>query len=160
MNLNAQVGAAVDYIQTGGTGFARGDTIQAAVIALVPRALWPEKPPAGGTGDLVAEYTGLRFAEGTSVGIGVIMELFINFGSPAVFLGCVAIGALLAVLDRLAALNLRAGDHAGFVQWYVPGLALQQVGGSLMEVAASAAGALVAVLFVNAGLRELARRRR
>jgi hypothetical protein len=53
---------------------------------------------------------------------------------------------------------LRSADEAGFVFWYVPGLALLQVGGSLVEVTSSVAGAFVAAFLVNAGLRALALR--
>ncbi len=47
----------------------------------IPRALWPNKPVVGGSGDLVSTYTGIRFADGTSVGIGQVLESFVNFGT-------------------------------------------------------------------------------
>ena len=70
LNLSAQVGASVHYIESGSQEFARGETLWEAIIALIPRVFWPDKPVAAGSGDLVSKYTGYYFAEGTSVGIG------------------------------------------------------------------------------------------
>lgn len=158
MNQNYLVGAAVEYLAAGGTSFAGGATIRDAVLAIVPRAVWPDKPFAAGSGDLVSDYTGIGFAEATSVGIGTVLEMYINFGSLGVFVGFAGLGALVTFFDFLAAGRLRLDDDAGFVRWYVPGLALQQVGGSLVEVTAGVGGAFVAVFLVDTGLRALAKR--
>ena len=158
MNQNYLVGAAVEYLEAGAASFAQGATLWDSLLAIVPRALWPAKPSSGGSGYLVSDYTGIPFAEGTSVGVGIILELYINFATMGVFIGCAIFGCLVTWFDHAAAGYLRSGDDAGFVAWYVPGLAFQQVGGSLVEVAAGVVGALVAVLLVNTGLRALAKR--
>ena len=87
--------------------FARGETIWHAIIAPVPRALWPNKPIVAGSGDLVSRYTGIMFAEGTSVGIGPVMEMYVNFGSAGVFVGFIVIGLFLGYIDFRAGESLR-----------------------------------------------------
>jgi hypothetical protein len=158
MNQNYLVGAAVEYLEVGGADYARGATIVDSVLAVIPRAIWPTKPLEAGSGELVSDYTGIRFGEQTSVGVGIILELFINFGSLGVFLGCVCLGALVTGFDFLAARSIRSGDDAGFIRFYVPGLAMQQVGGSLVEVTAGVAGAFVAVFIVETLSGTLVRR--
>jgi hypothetical protein len=61
LNQNFLVGAAVNQLsQT--QAYARGDTLWDALLALIPRAIWPEKPITAGSGNLVSRYTGIDFA--------------------------------------------------------------------------------------------------
>jgi hypothetical protein len=60
LNQNVLVGAAVQYHDSGAATFAYGGTIPP--WALIPRAIWPDKPETGGGGDIVSEYTGIDFA--------------------------------------------------------------------------------------------------
>ena len=73
--------------------FAYGGTVP--LWGFVPRALWPDKPAVGGGGSLVSEYTGIPFGEGTSVGAGQVLELYVNFGIPGVLAGFTGLGFLL-----------------------------------------------------------------
>jgi hypothetical protein len=146
LNQNYLVGAAVTGIESGIVPLAYGTTISDAAIALVPRALWPGKPVVAGSGDLVADYTGITFAEGTSVGIGHVMEWYVNFGSYGVALGFLLIGAVVVFVDRAASVWLHYGDVGRFVVWFLPGLSLLQVGGSFVEMTSSAAAGLVVAL--------------
>jgi hypothetical protein len=143
------VGAAVAHIGRGSVPFARGATLVDAALGIVPRALWPNKPTVGGSGDLVSTYTGIRFAEGTSVGIGELMECYVNFGTPGVVVGFLVIGALLALVDRGAIRMLRSGNVRGFTLWYLPGLSLLQVGGSFVEITSTAAAGFAMALVLN-----------
>ena len=147
LNQDYLVGAAMAHLDSGRVPFAKGGTFIDAALGVIPRALWPNKPNVGGSGDLVTTYTGIRFAEGTSVGIGQLMECYINFGTAGVAGGFFLIGALLVLVDRSAFNALDRGDIKHFALWYVSGLSLLQVGGSLVEVTSTAAaGALMAVL--------------
>jgi hypothetical protein len=143
LNQNFLVGAAEIYIDST-KQWAAGETLWKAALAMIPRLLWPDKPPTT-SGALVSEYTGIQFAKGTSVGIGQVMEFYVNFGSPMVFAGFFVFGAVLAWLDRIAADGLRSGDVYRFMMAYLVGLSMQQIGGSLMEVVAAAGGSVVAV---------------
>jgi len=154
MNQSFLVGAAVDRLSEVG-GYASGETLWEAVLALVPRALWPEKPVTAGSGNVVSQYTGIQFTPGTSIGIGQVMEFYINFGTLGVILGFLAMGVIVTVLDVQAAERLAVGDLHGFVLWYLPGISFLQVGGSLMEVTSSAAASLVVALLANKYLDRL-----
>jgi hypothetical protein len=149
LNQDALVGAAVAYLASRPHEFARGATFVQALAALVPRAIWPNKPEVGGSGDLVTTYTGVRFAEGTSVGIGQVMEAYVNFGRDGVVILFFILGAVLIWVDRWAALRLRQGDGNGFLVWYLPGLCLLQVGGSLSEMTAAAGASWLMAFTVN-----------
>lgn len=147
LNQDHLIGAAVVYLGDGNVAYANGQTIIDAATALIPRALWPDKPVIGGSGDLVSTYTGIRFMYGTSVGVGQVMELHINFASAGVFFGFVVLGMLVALVDRQSVYHLDAGNIPAFALWYVPGLSILQIGGALAEVTATA-GASAAVVVV------------
>jgi hypothetical protein len=149
LNQNFLIGAAAANLEPGVIPFAHGDTIRDAVLAVVPRALWPDKPMVAGSGDLVSVYTGLRFPRGTSVGIGHVMESYVNFGTSGVAVGLFLIGAMLATVDRMAVARLRRGDGAGFLRWYLPGLSLLLLGGSFIEMTSSAAAGVLMALLLN-----------
>ena len=154
LNQNFLVGAAIERLaQT--DGYARGDTLWDALLALIPRAVWPDKPIKAGSGDLVAQYTGMQFAEGTSVGVGQAMEFYANFGTLGVVIGFMIMGVLVTTLDWQAGERLARSDMHGFVLWFLPGIALLQVGGQLVELTASAAAGLVVALLVNKYLDRL-----
>ncbi|MBV8553063.1 MAG: hypothetical protein JOY54_17340 [Acidobacteriaceae bacterium] len=142
MDQSPLLGLAVDRLSERGD-YAHGETLLNALIGLVPRALWPNKPVGAGSGGLVSRYTGLHFARNTSVGVGQMMELYINFGTASVVVGLLVLGLLLGYSDEKAALLLHSGNWPYFVQWFLFGISFLQVGGSLIE-AVSTAGASVA----------------
>src|SRR5262249_28856942 len=37
--------------------YEEGETIYAAILAIIPRAIWPDKPVTGGSGDYVSKHT-------------------------------------------------------------------------------------------------------
>jgi hypothetical protein len=148
LNQNFLVGAAViNLSQT--EAYAHGETLWDALLALIPRAVWPDKIIEAGSGDLVTRYTGIDFVEGTSVGVGQVMEFYANFGTLGVAFGFLIMGVIITALDWQAAERLQRADLRGFVLWYLPGIALLQVGGQLVELTASAAASLVVALLVN-----------
>lgn len=149
MNQNRLVGGAVHRLEVT-DDYAKGDTILRALLALVPRAIWPDKTIQAGSEGLVTQYTGIHFAEGTSVGMGQVFEFYINFGTVGVIAGFAVFGLLVAFLDARAVDRLREGNWNGFVMAFLPGLGLLQAGGSLVEMtASSAAGFIVAAGFVR-----------
>lgn len=56
-------------------------------------------------------------------------------------IGFAIMGLVITALDLQAADRLARADLQGFVMWFLPGLALLQVGGQLVELTASAAAA-------------------
>jgi hypothetical protein len=149
LNQNYLVGEAVLNLKSRPELFANGETLWDAMLAPVPRALWPDKPIVAGSGDLVSRFTGIRFAENTSVGIGQVMELYVNFGTLGVFLGFIVIGLVLSWFDYKASWARDTGDWPTFTIWFFPGLALLQLGGSLVDVTSAAASSIVVAIAVR-----------
>ena len=61
------------------------------------------------------------------------MEFYANFGTPGVFIGFMIMGVVVTSFDWQAAERLARNDLHGFVLWFLPGIALLQVGGQLVE---------------------------
>ncbi len=162
LNQNALVGAAVIYHEEGGAAFAYGATTPP--WALIPRAVWHNKPAIGGGGDLVSEYTGIRFAEGTSIGTGQVLEFYINFGIPGIAVGFFGLGYLLMWLDQGIMSSLVANDIRGLLLRAMPGLTLLQPGSNLAEIlvgcvaAYLAAHLIISLKFFNVSLATRSRR--
>ncbi len=153
LNQNFLVGSAIQYMEARSEEFAKGETLWEALLALIPRALWPDKPVVAGSGDLVSRYTGIQFDLSTSVGVGQVMEFYINLGSTGVIVGFLLLGTLITTLDEVSCEYLSRGNSYQFALWYFPGLAFLQVGGSLAEVSASSAASLILILTINGALQ-------
>lgn len=149
LNQNYLVGTAVQYIDSGFSDFARGETLWLALAGLVPRALWPNKPVSGGSGNLVTRFTGIEFMEGTSVGVGQVLEFYINFGTVGVVVGFACLGIIITFFDAAAWAYLINGDWQTFTLWYLPAIGLLQAGGSLIEVTSSTGAGVATAILVN-----------
>ena len=149
LNQNTLVGRAVEHISHTKIEFAQGKTIWQASLAWIPRIIWPNKPMMAGSGDLVSTYTGMQFAKNTSVGIGQVLEFYVNFGKPGIFIGFLIFGTVLTIIDISAGIRLYSGNWYGFATWFIPGLGMLQPGGSLVEVVASVASSVVLVFILN-----------
>ena len=142
LNQNWLVGAAVMYHEDGWAAFAYGATVP--LSGLIPRAVWPDKPGVGGGGDVVSDFTGIRFDEDTSVGTGQVLEFYVNFGIPGVLLGFLGLGYLLMRLDQGIMRSLAADDTRGLLVRAMPGLTLLQPGGNLLEILVACVAAFAA----------------
>ena len=146
LNQNYFVGLAAERIENGDESYLRGRSIWQAVLALIPRAIWPGKPVAAGSGDIVREMTGLQLSTTTSWGVGNVMELQINFGLPGVVLGFLLLGWIIGILDRNAATAVLCGDYGRSVVYFLPAVTLINPQGSMVELAGGSAAALIAGL--------------
>jgi putative effector of murein hydrolase LrgA (UPF0299 family) len=144
LNQNYFVGIAAERLDHGYVDYLYGRSLWEALLSLVPRALWPDKPVFGGSGDIVREMTGLSLSTTTSWGVGNVMEFYINFGIPGLIIGFLALGWLLGALDRKAAIAEARGDLSKAILFFVPAVALIQPNGSLVELAGGFAAALAA----------------
>jgi hypothetical protein len=149
LNQNIFVGHAIDYIGSGAMPFARGHTLSDAALAMVPRIFWPDKPMKAGGRGLVSAYTGLEFAQGTSIGVGHVLEFYINFGTTGVVIGFFILGIVIRVADVFAGSHLRDGHWPGFMAWLLPSLTLLNTEGSLIELTSRGAASLVLVVLLN-----------
>lgn len=146
LNQNSLVGTAIARHEGGLSEFAYGATVP--WWALIPRAIWPDKPDVGGSGTVVSDFTGISFAAGTSVGIGQALEFYINFGVVGEVAGFFGFGFILMWLDRGIMTALLAGDSRGLLLRALPGLTLLQPGGSLLEIAVAFVAASVAARLI------------
>jgi hypothetical protein len=153
LNQDGLVGAAVENLS--GTGeFRNGSTIVDAILAMIPRLLWPGKPMGAGSGNLASSLTGREFATGTSVGVGPVLEFYGNFGTKGVILEFFFFGVLISALDFCAGVHLRLGNWALFTSFFLVGISCLNVSGSLVEVTMGA----MASVAVGAAVRRIERR--
>jgi hypothetical protein len=143
LNQNYFVGLAATRIQQGRVDYLYGGSIWEALLSLIPRILWAEKPVFGGSPAIVSKMTGLRLSATTSFGVGNVMEFQINFGVPGLVLGFVGLGWLLGMLDFKAAAAASYGDLEKLILYFLLGVALIQPNGSLVEMFSGAAAAMV-----------------
>jgi hypothetical protein len=142
LNQNYFVGLAAARIASGKVDYLHGRSLSDGVLALVPRALWPEKPVVAGSPKVVAEMTGLSLSPTTSFGVGNVMEFQINYGLPGLIIGFLLLGIALGKLDRMAAAAEIVGDLGNTFFYFLPAVALIQPNGSFVEMASGAAAAL------------------
>jgi hypothetical protein len=149
LNQNELVGAVINYVPTY-KDFAHGDTFVAAIAALIPRALWPDKPQTGGGRGMVAQYTGIEFSSGTSIGMGPVIEYYINYGWTGLAVGFFLFGVILRRIDFYVSNNLMTGAWGGVAFWFPVGASMLQPIGSLVEISSSAAAAAIIGLIIRA----------
>ena len=143
LNQNFLVGVAVERLESGQVEYANGATLGTLIVGLVPRALWPDKPAVGGGGTLVTDFTGIVFAEGTSVGAGQVFEFYVNFGTLGVIGGFLLYGFLIGWMDALAKSYLDQDDQRRFLFYFLIGLNMLQPGGNLLEIFVGAVGSAI-----------------
>lgn len=142
LNQNLLVGVGAIRYRNGQVDLAYGETFQPWL--LIPRALWPGKPAVAGSGTIVTNFTGINFAAGTSVGAGQVLEFYYNFGMLGLVVGFFGLGYLIRLLDRRLMAGFARGDLRLILLNGMPGLAMLQPGGSVIETAVAAIAALVA----------------
>jgi hypothetical protein len=153
LNQNYLVGAGVERHESGLNQLQYGKTVPWWI--LIPRSVWVDKPGVGGGGggiaggaQLVSQFTGQTFASGTSVGVGQVLEFYMNFGVPGVVIGFLGLGFLLMRLDLGIMRALATGDVRGLMLRVMPGLTLLQPGGNLAEIIVGFVAALVAAFLL------------
>jgi len=141
LNQNWIVGAAVIYMESESEEYAKGATFKEAVFNVVPRVIWKNKPSFAGDTSRVEKYTGLKFAEGTSVGMPQVMELYINYAVYSVILGFFFIGLIFSYFDYKAHIKIHNGEFDKFVYYFLPALAFMRVETPILEsISGAAAG--------------------
>jgi hypothetical protein len=83
--------------------FEYGGTLIDGAIAVVPRAIWEDKPIVAGYADFVGRFTGVARDDNTSIGVPVQFELYANGGAPWVIVGVFILFYLCARLERFIA---------------------------------------------------------
>lgn len=146
LNQNVFVGQVKQRVETGATQIVNGETIIAGFASYIPRVFWPDKPGVGGSGILVSRFTGIKFSEGTSVGIGQVLEFYINFGVTGMAICFVILGAVLGAIDVRAANALRNLQWRRFLIFLLAGIGLVQPIGSFNEILTSPISGIIAAV--------------
>ena len=77
-----------------------GDSLNDALIVVIPRVLWPSKPVLSTAGN---ELNELIFGDSaTSLGVGYFAEAYWNGGWLMLIIVCTTLGAILSVLSRFS----------------------------------------------------------
>jgi hypothetical protein len=162
LNQSWIVGATDERMASGAFAGFGGQTLVEALIGLVPRIIWPDKPITVGSGTLVTQMTGEVFGEGTSVGTGPIAETLANFGRFGLWVYSLLFGIVLGSLDWLARRALDRDDLVRFALVMMPALALMNVLGSYFALVSafvlSFFGAIAILLVVQTIRARRARR--
>lgn len=100
-----------------------GNTYSYFVVAWIPRALWPDKPQAGGANNFYAVQYGITSEEGvkkSTFGVSLLGEGYINFGPTGVALIMFLQGAVLILLQLVfGGPRSGAGGQAVFLAFFV-----------------------------------------
>jgi hypothetical protein len=100
-----------------------GETYSYFAIAIIPRALWPDKPQTGSANNYYAVTYGITTEEGVKTatfGVSILGEAFINFGWPGVALIMGFLGVIIAGLEHMfGGMKSGAGGRAVFVAFFV-----------------------------------------
>jgi hypothetical protein len=153
LNQLAIAGAAVTNLSNTGD-YAKGSTLIDAAVNMIPRIIWPSKPITAGSGDLAHRFTGNDYAQGTSVGVGPVLELYGNFGDPGIWIGFVVLGCIIKAIDVMAGFHLHNGTWLEFANWYLVGISLLNVSGQFVECTAAAMASLVLARILAAMLKK------
>ncbi len=141
LNQNFIVGEAIMRYQDGEAQLMYGATLP--LWALIPRAIWPDKPAVGGGQNLVSQFTGIRFEEGTSVGAGQVFEFYANFAMPGVLAGFAIFGFVIMRIDQALMRALVMRDIERVLRLGLPGLALLQPLNNLLEIVVAVTSAII-----------------
>lgn len=148
LNQNILVGLSAAHLESGQENYANGETIIDAFLSVIPRAMWEDKPSLVGGNYLVSKYTGIDFNEDTSVGIGQVMELYVNFGVTGIVIGYFMLGLLVTWFDVMAGSKLKQGDLQGFVYWFFPCISMN-FGSCFVELVSSLVFSVFSCFFIN-----------
>ena len=144
LNQNKFAGMAARRIASHDVNFLYGRSVQEGLVALVPRALWPDKPVFAGSSQLIREMAGFVVNETTSFGVGQVMEFYVNYGDIGVVVGFLLFGIAYGWIDRNAASALQGAEFGQAFIWFLPGIGMAAPLASIAEIMGNVAAALVA----------------
>ena len=92
--------------------------------------------------------------------MGQVLELYINYGTPAVIIGFAILGFMLRKFDVAFVQYLNSGDLRRAQFYFLIGAGMLQPGGSLNEIVASMGGGAVLAFGVSNYVGRQARKTR
>jgi hypothetical protein len=145
---NAIIGLSAERLESKQIDFLNGETLLNIIYAPIPRMLWPGKPELTGGNQLITQYTGRAYDVDTSVGIGLVLELYINFGKVGVVVSFYIFGLIIFILDLKASEALKNNDYRKFVILFAVAQPLINTLENLGSITASTV-ALLLFLYLN-----------
>lgn len=149
LNLNYFTGLAVQRLNAGLIDYEHGQTIFESFVAVIPRAIWADKPIIAGGSTLVANYTGLNFSSATTFAIGYVMDLYVNYSVFGVIGGFLIIGVLLRLLGSGIETALNQQQYIRFAPLAVVGFGICSVGNDLDFLVGTSVSAFISISFYN-----------
>jgi len=143
LNQNQYVGIAAQNLEFGKVEFLHGSSVWEGLLALVPRALWANKPYFAGSSRLMQEFSGVVLSEGTTFGPGQVLEFYVNFGVPSLVVGFLLFGFAYGWIDRNVAVALYGGEFRRAIPWFLVGVAINAPLAPISELMGNIAAALV-----------------
>lgn len=158
INYNQFTGLTLARIQDGVVDYAYGSTIVDAMLMVIPRAIWLDKPISLGGDEIVEYYAGVGLLQG-SLSPGNLMEFYLNFGTLGVIIGFMLLGTVVGISDEMAGVFLARKDLFNFAAILVPSFSFLVVGGALAGIVGSAVSGFLTVSFANVWIRAIASRK-
>ncbi len=143
LNQNVLLGYSQTYLAAGQVEYAGGQTLWDGVLSLIPRIIWTNKPFQAGSYGLVTQYTGIKVSEGTSVGIGFIMEFYVNFGYIGILVGFYLLGLCVYLFDYKVGQGIQAMNFPVFIYYFIAGQCFMNILGSFVVVGPALVGGLI-----------------
>jgi len=150
---NYFTGITMQRIDSGLVDAAGGRTIESAVLSVIPRLFWPDKPIVVGGSVLFQYFTGIPIAPGTTVGLSPVLELYANYKSPGVIMGFLILGTIFGRLDAGAANALSRKNYMGFAVWFAPVFGLILVQDDLLTLVGTTVSSWMTVIIINIIIR-------
>lgn len=151
-NYNHFTGLTINRIQDGIVDYGYGETVVDAILMVIPRAVWPDKPIILGGDAVVRKYAGVGLYSGSLLP-GVLMEFYLNFGTIGVIAGFMFMGTIVGFVDKLAAYHLKRGDIYNFTLILVPSFSLLLVTDSFIGIVGGSVSGFLTIYIVNRLIR-------
>lgn len=135
----------MDYVPTF-TPHEHGQRMGRTVIhILTPRILFPDKPPTDFDTEVTVRYTGIALTvyAGTSISIGYLGELYIDFGILGALIACMIAGAGIGVGWRLLRDSGRGSLLLRYGLYALLALTLTQFGFALIKLVGGSVTAFI-----------------
>jgi len=149
LNLNYFTGLAVNRLNAGIIDYEYGQTIFESFVAVIPRAIWADKPIIAGGSTLVAKYTGLNFSSGTTFAVGYVMDLYVNYSVFGVIGGFLIIGVLLRLIGSNIETTLIQQQYVRFAPFAVAGFGICSSGNDIDFLIATSISAFISIKICN-----------
>ena len=158
LNQGVFVGKVAEYHDAVEGLWLYGQSLVLALVAWIPRVVWPGKPGLGGS-DFLAAHTGQSFSSGATFGAGQVVEFYANFGAAGVAGGFFVLGLAVSAIDRRAGRALRHGRLMTAALWFTGGLGLVRPLSSvffLVNTALATVGVFAAMRLALPSVRRIA----